>query len=272
MQISSEDLAALHALKTRSRRIPLIDRPGIVAVVSGDRTTYPQFSTCVATLNTTPGSALFWQLAGAGHVAAGRNELVRQAFAYARAKPFWLWFIDDDHVFPPDVLAPLLRHNKDVLVPTVLDRTRPHRWSVWETFDVEQSMTDEALLNAVKAANPGLPKVHVGQVGPIEVGLAGTGGMLISSEVLAAMPDPWFEFGKFELNTAGEDTWFCAKARRLGFRIYCDTDTPIGHLTTCAVWPEWRMNQIQSHVEVSARVELPSREIHIKNCHEKIQR
>ncbi len=30
----------------RDTRVPLIDRPGIVAVVSGDRTTYPQFAGC----------------------------------------------------------------------------------------------------------------------------------------------------------------------------------------------------------------------------------
>ena len=53
------------------------------------------------------------------------------------------------------------------------------------------------------------------------------------------MPDPWFEFGKrADSDYPAEDVWFSAnKARRLGFRMYCDLDASIGHLNTCAVWP-----------------------------------
>jgi hypothetical protein len=67
----------------RQRRInthvPLVNRPGVIAVVSGDRTTYPQFAGNVATLATTRGSSLLWQLAGGGGVAQARNILVERA-------------------------------------------------------------------------------------------------------------------------------------------------------------------------------------------------
>ena len=57
---------------------------------------------------------------------------------------------------------------------------------------------------------------------------------MISSEVLRAMPAPWFEWGRFRAASAGEDTWFCLKARRLGFRVELDPQTSMGHLNTCA--------------------------------------
>ena len=75
------------------------------------------------------------------------------------------------------------------------------------------------------------------QHGLIEIGMGATACMLISVEVLAAMPRPWFEAGRLGQDTYGEDTWFCAKARRLGFQMFCDLDVSIGHLVTTAVWP-----------------------------------
>lgn len=49
----------------------------------------------------------------------------------------------------------------------------------------------------------------------MELGQGGTGGLLISSEVLRTMPDPEFEFGKAHSSAAGEDGWFVMKAQRL---------------------------------------------------------
>lgn len=87
--------------RTRPRE-RLLDRPGAVAVVSGDRTTFPQFAHNVATLRTTRGTQLLWQIAGGGGVARARNILGEQAL---EADAGWVWFIDHDHVFSPDILA-----------------------------------------------------------------------------------------------------------------------------------------------------------------------
>jgi hypothetical protein len=53
--------------------------------------------------------------------------------------------------------------------------------------------------------------------------------------VIDAMRDPWFE------NTAGnilnEDVHFCAKAKKLGFRIFASADVSLGHLGIFNVRP-----------------------------------
>jgi hypothetical protein len=211
----------------------LIERPGVIAVVSGDRTTYPQFASCIATLATPPNTRLFWQLAAGGGVAAARNGLVDRAIA---ARAGWVWFIDDDHVFPNDVLGNLLRCEGDIVVPSVLQRQPPHHHVAWAPFDVDATMSDDELVSVATAEHARL-LVGPNDTGKVEIGLAGAGGMLVRMEVFERMPAPWFEWARFGADSAGEDTWFCLKARRLGFTIHCDLDTRIGHLTTCAVWP-----------------------------------
>jgi len=222
----------------RDTRVPLIDRPGIVAVVSGDRTTYPQFAGCVAAIQSTPGSYLWWELTGGGGVAEARNQHVRRALHQFKGRPFWLWFIDDDHQFEPDILGSLLRRNKDLIVPLVLFRVPPHGWVGYEYFPVDAEMTDEELIAAWdRYTDP--PTLEPGQTsGIVEMGQGGTGGLLISSEVLRAMPDPWFEFGKGYAAAAGEDGWFILKARRLGFQMFCDLSARMSHMNTCSVWPK----------------------------------
>jgi GT2 family glycosyltransferase len=219
---------------SRRHREPLLNRPGAVCVVSGDRTTYPQFAYNVATLRTTRGTNLLWQIAGGGGVARARNILVEQALQFGAG---WVWFIDDDHVFSPDILGRLLRHDVDIVVPAVLLRQPPHDLVAWQVFPVSPTATDDDLV-ALSKAHKARPALPAGLTGLVEVGHAGAAGMLISSEVLEQLEAPWFEWGRFGADGAGEDTWFCLKARRAGFQIFCDLDTPMGHLNTCAVWPQ----------------------------------
>jgi len=59
-----------------------------------------------------------------------------------------------------------------------------------------------------------------------EVGVQGGGCMLIKSEVLAAIGEPWFEPEiKF-----GTDIQICGKARDKGFSVWCDTSIELGHI------------------------------------------
>jgi hypothetical protein len=83
--------------------------------------------------------------------------------------------------------------------------------------------------------------------GLVECVAAGTGGMLIRKKVLTAMPAPWFEVGQVNTERLSEDLHFCTKARGLGFSIYADMDTPIGHTTPMTIWP--RGYEGSQHVE-----------------------
>ena len=219
------------------RLTPLFERSGLVAVVSGDRTTYPQFSVAIcAALGATPGANFSWTMAGGGGVAMARNRMVREALRNQNVG--WVWFIDDDHAFEPDLLIRLLKHDRDITVPLVAMKSPPHRLVAWELFDVPNTTSDADL--ALLTTRHGVRHVSYSSgTGLIELGMAGTGGMLVSREVFESLADPWFEFGRFGSDSRGEDMWFSLKARRAGFRIFCDRDTPMGHLTTCAVWPAW---------------------------------
>ena len=220
-----------------SNRVPLLQRPGAICVVSGDRTAYPQFTACVATLVPTEETKLIWETAGGGALAVARNSVIQAALDFFDGRPGWTLLVDDDHVFKNDMLIRLLRHDKDLMMPTVMMRKPPHRLVGFPPFDVPPDATDDELLDLARGDDEPLV-IAAGQSGLVEIGSGGTGCLVVSTEVYEAMGAPWFEFGRFGPEGADEDTWFFLKARRLGFTAYLDLDTPIGHLTTANVWPE----------------------------------
>jgi hypothetical protein len=217
------------------KRVPLLERPGVIGVVSGDRTTYPQFAADVATVQSTPGSRLIWRVASGGALAAARNEICNLALDHDAG---WVWFIDDDHVFEPTILRSLLHADRDVCVPLVMTRLPPHAILAWSADPPVPPTATDAELKQLGLSVPSLAHgFPPNTCGPIEIGMGATCGMLFSREVLNALPSPWFEWGRFEQDTSGMDTWFCLKARRAGFKVFCDPTTQMGHLTPCAVWP-----------------------------------
>lgn len=133
----------------------------------------------------------------------------------------WLWFMDDDHAFTPDLLFKLLRHDKPLTVPVCLMRTPPFQPV---TF-VERN--EENKYQYLPAYMPDMPAG-----GLIELQAGGCAGMLIKREVLEAIEPPWFEY-----TDRSEDIIFCEKAKAAGFGIYCDLEARLGHVTTAVVWP-----------------------------------
>src|SRR5216110_63509 len=83
----------------RQARTPMAARPGMGAVVSNDRATYPWFASSLARLASPAGTVLRWKCASGGEVARGRNQLVDSALDFGAQ---WIFFLDDDHVLPSD--------------------------------------------------------------------------------------------------------------------------------------------------------------------------
>lgn len=145
-------------------------------------------------------------------VAKMRNE------AIAEMEGDWIWFVDDDHTFEPDLLMKLLAHNVDVVQPLILRRYAPFG-PVHMGPQVEGSQAHWQY--ALRKDDPkGLMEVHA----------VGSGCCLIKKKVLDAIERPWFEIGKLEADGLGEDLWFCRKVKEKGFRIFCDLGNPVGHL------------------------------------------
>lgn len=68
--------------------------------------------------------------------------------------------------------------------------------------------------------------------GVFEVDAIGTGFMGISKKVIEEMPHDSFYPLKEGNLTHGTDISFCHRARKQGFRIWCDSNIAIGHIKT----------------------------------------
>jgi Fringe-like len=215
---------------------------GIVGILANDSARFSLFTACVSRLELPPG----WRkefLIG-GDWCGARNSLVKMVL---ESDTQWLWFMDDDHAFSPDILLRLLQHDLPLVVPVCLTRSAPFA-PVTYTERIEGS--ENASYLPVY-----LPEQE--ESGLVELVAGGSAGMLIHREVLEALDEPWFEYG-----FASEDLMFCDKAMEAGFSLHCDLGARLGHLTTAAVWPtvydgEWCVGLDVGSVGQTTRVLLP---------------
>ncbi len=189
---------------------------GTVGIPANDAARYTLFFACLTQLLHPPNTQIRWAF-GSDRI-RGRNNLVRESLENGSE---WLWFLDDDHAFAPDLLNRLLAHKVDIVTPVYLQRMMPFAPVVY-TGQEDANFTPLFLPDY--AGDEGLQVVHA----------AGTGGMLIRSEVFRAIEEPWFEHGH-----ASEDLIFCEKARDAGFSIWCDLHAHLGHLTSATIWPAY---------------------------------
>lgn len=192
---------------------------GIVGVIANDSARYSLFWSCMDHLQLPPG----WKKE---HVIGGdwcgsRNKLCEYVL---ESDAEYLWFMDDDHAFAPDLLLKLLRWERKLVVPVCLMRSSP-----FMPVTFAERLDDDPNGNARYL--PVYYPEHEKE-GLIELEAGGCAGMLIHRDVIAAMKSPWFEYG-----FASEDLLFCQKAKELGFTIHCDLSARLGHITTAVVYP-----------------------------------
>ena len=195
--------------------------PGYVVVNTARVSRYAEFWFCMERLLVPEGTTkdVIYGINNARQL----NIAIRKMPAEAQ----WVFILDDDHVFGADILIRLLRHirlNVDIVCAMYLQRGEP--------FDpLVYSGRDDGFKRL------GWGPIHAQGRGLIAVDGTGNGGMLLSRRVLAAVGDPWFEVGKTQTDLGGKDLWFSYKAKQKGFTTYMDTETRMGHITHCAVWP-----------------------------------
>lgn len=188
---------------------------GHVVVIANDTARFSMFQVCTAQLRHPPNTGIIFRLTSDRII--GRNHGVQLAL---EAGSEWVLFLDDDHAFPPEILLNLLAHERPIVGALYLQRQRPFGPIAYSEKNGELDYKQVDL----RTIDP--------DGGLLEVVACGTGGMLIRAEVFHAMPYPWFEHGR-----ASEDLIFCDKARELGFPIYVDPQTRLGHLTVASIWP-----------------------------------
>lgn len=217
---------------------PRVRGGGTIGVISSDLARYSDFSSSLAIMLKPDGARLIWTKTT--DVTGNCNTICRNMIGE------WLWLMGDDHVFDPDILFRLLEHDVDIVVPLCFTRTPPFRPVVFS----HQNEHDEFVV--ADLPEHGLHEIHA----------AGSAGMLIRRWVLDAIGDPWFETTTAGLN---EDLTFCAKARAVGAKLFCDVDTPLGHIATHTVWPDYREEPPDWHpnLVLDAQTVIPLKNIRI---------
>lgn len=154
-------------------------------------------------------------------VAQNRNIMIRQAIDNGCTHVF---FLDDDTAVKPDALIRLLKRNKDIITGLYLKRNYPHAPIIYDREYKEGS-------HFRKNLGPN-------DSGLIEIVSAGLGCCLIKIGVFKNMKEPWMTLGEINPVEIGEDISFFNRARKAGYKIYCDLDCKVGHMGLVTIWPE----------------------------------
>lgn len=206
--------------------------PGLVGIIANDAARYSLFGASVTRLRLPEGVQPPEWLIG-GDWCSARNDLVKMMLKDGHG---WLWFMDDDHAFPPNLLERLLSHGDlDIVQPVCLIRRPPFSPVQFPArLDEDGRYAPVALKDAPTD-------------GLIELEAGGCAGMLIRRRVFERIPPPWFEY-----LDRSEDIVFCERAKAAGFRLWCDLGAKLGHITTATVWPA-TVDKVEGHPEAGQK-------------------
>lgn len=162
-------------------------------------------------------------------VAKARNTLA--ALALERGAE-WIFWLDDDLMFSPDVLVRLLEKPQDIVIGLSLMRgpwtevSGYNFWPLWSTTEIRADGHWTAVQQIVRESN-GLMRL-----------LSGTGGgVLTHRRVFERMTAPYWQIGQVVKDQFWEDIWFYQEARKAGFEVWGNPDVHFGHQTSHVVWP-----------------------------------
>lgn len=148
-------------------------------------------------------------------VHVGRNTIAQNV------QTDYLLFIDSDMEFPVWGLERLISRNKDIVGGLYYKKGEPHCPLVYKTKGLDHTCIQN-------------PPANLSEVDGM-----GTGFMLIKKAVLTKMFDkkfvkkngfPFNFMQKPDGNDIGEDLSFCLRARKLGYKIWCDPTIPLNHI------------------------------------------
>jgi hypothetical protein len=154
----------------------------------------------------------------------GRNNVCYKTLEYLPGATH-VFFIDKDVLPPVDAIERLLAHDKDIVVgATPIFKDQP----VWSVMKYDPNETIDNIFTPIPYAD--LPKKlfrahHFG----------GT-TVLIKRHVLEKMQYPWYQdvFAPGAI-LLGQDLFFTAKAKQMGFELWCDPTVQCEHLRQSAM-------------------------------------
>lgn len=194
---------------------------GMVGVIADDCGRYSLFSYCLTSLAAPVNTQIRFAISSDRSI--GRNNLVKQAFD---AGAEWLWFVDDDHTFPPSTLQKLVGASDPDERP-VVGALYCQRQAPFSPIAYSAKHKDGRY---VPLFLPDLPPDDL-----VQVRALGTGGMLIHMSVFDKMIYPWFQ----HTTEQSEDLRFCDILDGLGVPVYVHTGVRLGHISPTAVHPTY---------------------------------
>ncbi len=220
------------------KEIKKIHGPGIIGTASATMSRYVEYNQCLWRVQKPDNTGVMWETSIG--IAENFNRMCEQIMQNTQYE--FLWILGDDHVFKPNLLMNLLDRELDIVVPLCLRRHPPY----WPVINGKPEDKHPALdWDAIE-----------GKSGLIEVDACGNAGMLIRRHVIEKLARDWHRAGCLKSGAGGPDLWFCMRARKEGFKIYIDTDNPIGHMTHMAVWPVKDDNGVW-RVEIRPALDMP---------------
>lgn len=150
------------------------------------------------------------KIAARQQVVLARNGLADYALANGYDH---LFFIDDDHVWPSDIISRLLKHANDAVSALYFRRVPPFGPVAFQGVALSSGAIE-------------YQRLPVAMGGLVEVDATGMGAFLLKVDVLKKLKQPFFVLE----DRTGSDIHFCRKIRQAGVSIYVDYDTVVGHL------------------------------------------
>ncbi len=190
---------------------PVNDAKVLIGVPSRNNSWWSDFGQSLAmlvgcTLTQAPNVSLALDNTVGTGLAMNRIKLCKKAVE----KDFThILFLDDDMKFPMHTLLMFLKHEKELIAANCARKELPPR-STAKDFD------DAGSCVWTRRRSTGLQKVKS----------VGTAVMLIKTDLLKRLPQPWFaEVYNPETETStGEDVFFCNLAREHGADVWIDHD------------------------------------------------
>jgi len=206
---------------------------GLIANQSARYTLFPQSLTGLFA-QLPMGTVVDWEIGG--DQARGRNTVVRRALERGSE---WVLFLDDDHSFPPTILDVLLSRNVPVVSCLYLNRADPFLPIAYAEKDEEGNYWP---LDLSQCPEHGL----------VQVRAVGAGGLLIKTDVLRQIGDPWF----LHTTEQSEDIYFCEQLFKHEIPLYVDLDAPLGHVVPISIYPDFEGGQWTAGLATSATMKV----------------
>ena len=158
---------------------------------------------------------------------------------------YLLWLDDDMVCFPKmDYFTNLIKHDKDYVAPLFFQRKKPFLPCIFKGQRHKDGIRYRHILDYKK--------------GLIEVDATGFGCVLMKTEMLRHIKEPFFEYR----DGLGEDIYFCIKAKKAKYRLYCDTTLDMGHIMDSPVSAE---ESFLSHKKEAVKFEKDKAKTNKKN-------